>query len=504
VGLLVVAGCRPSAVDVNEGSPTATSAPRPTSGIGDETWEVYYLQGSKIGYGQTVVRDVDRAGRSLIETESVNQLKLERYGQPVEQQIALATLETADGQLLEFRTEVSFGPTPTTFNGHIDGDAMVVETSTQGARQEVRLPWSPDIRGFHGAEQSLADKPLRPGEKRSLRMLVPLVNQVANVDLAAADYETTRLLDGEAELLRIETMSKLPDGNVMAEILWADKQGTVHKRRIEGINQESYRTTERFAKAPAASGQPKLDIGFNTTVKMNPPLERAHRAREIRYRLELPGGDPLTAFASGPMQTLRALSPHVAELTVHSIRPGEVAEDEANVSAEPPDAEYLEANSVLQTDDPRIKAMAAEARGDETDPVKVALALERYVHEIMTPSDFTQAFATASEVAESRSGDCTEHAVLLAALARACGIPSRVAIGLVYVERSASFGYHMWTEVYLHGQWLPLDATLGQGGIGAGHLKLVDSSLQGATAYSAFLPVAKVVGQLKISVLEAP
>ena len=42
--------------------------------------------------------------------------------------------------------------------------------------------------------------------------------------------------------------------------------------------------------------------------------------------------------------------------------------------------------------------------------------------------------ATAAEVARSREGDCTEHAVLLAALARARGIPARVAMGLVYVR----------------------------------------------------------------------
>ena len=75
-------------------------------------------------------------------------------------------------------------------------------------------------------------------------------------------------------------------------------------------------------------------------------------------------------------------------------------------------------------------------------------------------------------MAESREGDCTEHAVLLAALARACGIPARVAIGLVYVDQAGGFGYHMWTEMYLSGHWIPLDATLGQGGIGAAHLKL--------------------------------
>jgi transglutaminase-like putative cysteine protease len=91
--------------------------------------------------------------------------------------------------------------------------------------------------------------------------------------------------------------------------------------------------------------------------------------------------------------------------------------------------------------------------------------------------------------------------VLLAALARVVGLPSRVAIGLVYVERAAGFGYHMWTEVFLDGRWLPLDAILGAGGTSAAYLKLNDSSLDGASAYSSFLSVAQVLGQLKITIV---
>ncbi len=464
LALLIAAGCQPGTVGTDKNPQAGSSAGRTAGKPREETWEAYYLQDAKIGYGHTVVRDVDRAGKMLVETESVNHLKLARFGRPVEQQVTLDTLETADGQLLEFRTEVTFGPTPTIFSGHIDGDAMVVETRTQGAHQEVRIPWSPKVRGFHGAERSLADKPLEPAEKRSLEMLVPLVNQVAEVELTAVDYETTRLLNGDAELLRIETTSKLPDGNVMAETLWADKQGTVHKRRIEGINQESYRTTEKIAKSPASGrtaharhwlqhhGANRSAAGASASSARNSLSRRADRRRSRRSIC-------FWTDADGKSRCRRTWRNSRCAAFVPAQRPRTML----RAAAEPPDAEYLEANSVLQIDDPHIKAMAAEASGNETDPVNVALALERYVHEIMAPSDFTQAFATAAEVAESRSGDCTEHAVLLAALARACGIPSRVAIGLVYVESSASFGYHMWTEVYLNGQWLPLDATLGQG-----------------------------------------
>ena len=148
-------------------------------------------------------------------------------------------------------------------------------------------------------------------------------------------------------------------------------------------------------------------------------------------------------------------------------------------------------------------ADAEKAAGGETDPWRVAVALERYVNREVKKKNFTQAFATAAEVAKSREGDCTEHAVFLAALCRARGIPARVAIGLVYMEGAKAFGYHMWTEVYIDKRWIPIDGTLALGGIGAGHLKIAHTNLQGASAYSAFLPVVQVLGRLKIEIIDA-
>lgn len=146
--------------------------------------------------------------------------------------------------------------------------------------------------------------------------------------------------------------------------------------------------------------------------------------------------------------------------------------------------------------------MAREAAGDESDPWLVALRLERFVHDRIESVNFTQAFATAADVARSLEGDCTEHAVLLAALARARGIPARVAIGLVYVGNPPGLGYHMWTEVYVRGVWIPLDATLGRGGVGAGHLKLTAINLAGADAYTGMLPVLRLIGQLEVELLD--
>ena len=84
----------------------------------------------------------------------------------------------------------------------------------------------------------------------------------------------------------------------------------------------------------------------------------------------------------------------------------------------------------------------------------------------LNAKDFSQAFASAAEVVDTHEGDCTEHAVLLAALCRARGIPARVAIGLVYMPATHEFGYHMWTEVYIGKRTkspLPLGEGKGEG-----------------------------------------
>ena len=135
----------------------------------------------------------------------------------------------------------------------------------------------------------------------------------------------------------------------------------------------------------------------------------------------------------------------------------------------------------------RVVELASRAKGDARDPLALAIQLERVVHESVERKDYSRAFDSAADVARKLQGDCTEHAVLLAAMCRARGIPARVASGLVAYREG--FAYHMWTEVWITDRWVPLDATLGKAGIGAGHLKLAESSLDGANAYSAFLPV---------------
>ena len=149
------------------------------------------------------------------------------------------------------------------------------------------------------------------------------------------------------------------------------------------------------------------------------------------------------------------------------------------------------------------RALAERVAPDETDSWRLAQALEQAAYEAIETKDFSQAFATAAEVAKDLQGDCTEHAVLLAALCRARNIPSRVAIGLVYYPAAHGYAYHMWNEVWIENGWIPLDATLGMQGTGVGHLKLsVLDDAQDAFGLFGNLAIVNYLGQLRIEVLE--
>ncbi len=94
--------------------------------------------------------------------------------------------------------------------------------------------------------------------------------------------------------------------------------------------------------------------------------------------------------------------------------------------------------------------------------------------------------------------------MLLAAMLRSQGIPSRVAVGLVYADaflgRDEIFGWHMWTQALIDGAWVDFDATL-RVRYHAGHVLAATSPLsEGIGAELASSVV--LMGNLEIEIVE--
>lgn len=130
-------------------------------------------------------------------------------------------------------------------------------------------------------------------------------------------------------------------------------------------------------------------------------------------------------------------------------------------SADPVEARHRAPSFVLDYTEPSVAAVAGSARASLGPHPDVA-ALAAFVASFIEKKDLSRSYDVASVVAARRQGDCSEHAVLLAALARAFGVPARVVHGLVLVSwdgAAQAFG-HAWVEVHDGRTWRPADAAL--------------------------------------------
>jgi hypothetical protein len=473
---------------------------------GFDAWDVAQIKGQRLGYAQTTLRLVDESGRQVAKVRQIMKLSLQRFGQETAMEVDYSDTETTSGELLDFELVMKQGTTPMQTSGKVVGNRLEMQIKSQGQKQNHSIPWPAGAGGLLAPELSLRLKPLAPGEKRSVEHL-NFDNQPCTTELAAEKEELVELLGGSFRLLKINSVDRMAPNAAgqrleIPGLVWTNTAGEVLKAWVKPMDMETFRVPRQvaLAKTPLA----KLDLGESTLVKVQRPIPHAHDTKQVRYRIHLDDGDPVAAFPASPSQEVKRIDDHTAEVTVRAVRPTSQDDKSAGnpAAADSPTDADRKPNNFIQSDDPLIVAQAKEAAGDETEPWKVAVALESYVHRAVTTKDFSQALATAAEVARSHEGDCTEHAVYLAALARARNIPARVAIGLVYMPQAQTFGYHMWSELYISGRWIGMDGTLAKGGIGGGHLRLTSSPLAGVAAYNSFLPVMQVIGRLKVEVID--
>lgn len=281
--------------------------------------------------------------------------------------------------------------------------------------------------------------------------------------MTAGGVRTTVWIDGEGRVVRVNAPSGF----------------TMERQAFELAYQEfRKRDTTRIAVASTASHPG--DVVAATALAARAALPRDSR-RTLKLRLSGAGWDglPLT----GPGQRLAGDTLIVeraagAALTAPYTLP---ARDSAFLGPEP----------LIQSADPRIVAQARQIVGSERNPGRAARLLGEWVHGHVDRSG-AATFPSAVHVLAERRGDCNEHTLLYVALARAIGLPTRTAAGLLYLN--GRFYYHAWPEVFL-GDWVAVDPTLGQFPADAAHLRFSTGAL---ARQAELLPL---IGGLKLEVL---
>jgi hypothetical protein len=138
-------------------------------------------------------------------------------------------------------------------------------------------------------------------------------------------------------------------------------------------------------------------------------------------------------------------------------------------------AVYLASTPDLDLADPRLRARAAALKKGSPHDVETARRIYGFVSSSFEYKLGASLFSTSREALRTLKGDCSEAAVLTAALLRAAGIPSRVVLGYATLDRGVFIG-HAWAEARLGGAWIGVDAALREFPAGAGRVALLQLS----------------------------
>ncbi len=462
----------------------------------DETeYFALFMEGKKVGYA---IQSRDVEGDKV--TTSVKlKITLSRTGVSVSVQTKANTYETADGKPLGFELEQALGMMATKTTGTIDEQGKV---KVKTGQQEFEFDWPDGAVMSEGMRLQLLDRGLSEGTTYNLKAFDPSMMHVVDVEVKVGSKQNVDLLGRVVALTEVQSnISSEQIGSIVSTEYYDDElrlQKSVMP--VMGMTVEQVACTREFA----LGENDVLEVVDMMFMSSPEPLGDVGSAVSITYHLSPTQEAADLKIPSDDNQKVQRLSNGRLILTVEPV----VAPDGVSFPYKGNDPRALEAlkpSRYVESGQQVIIDLAKRAVGRTSDAAEAARRIETFVADYVSDKSLSVGYASAAEVAASKQGDCSEHAVLTAALCRAVGIPAEVVTGLAYVEEwrtvQNGFGGHAWTQAYIGGKWVGLDAAFrgaGLGGYDAGHITLA----AGSGNPEDFLNLLGTMGQFKIDRVE--
>jgi hypothetical protein len=473
----------------------------------EDIWETAYLDGFRVGFMHMSVEEMSPpSGAKFLRASRDLNFSVRRGPDVARMKALTGTDELPDGKVLGVFMQQGLSAQVTQeLRGKVEGNQLRVKAVGQLAKFDKLMPWNPNVLGNLGELNLLKTRKPKPGDAFDYVIYEPIVNAIVTIRVKAEAFEVVPMGAERPKLLRLAAVpDKIADVQLPSQLLWADQDFEV-RRSTTVMPGMGYLMVDRTTKADATrpiNPSQLPDLMDRQSIKLAQRILTPHRLSSITYRITMTDDEPAKTLVQDNRQSITNVQGKTFDLVVKALRAPPTI---ASAAAVDPGKEFTESNYFITSDDPKVKQHAAAATAGKTDPWDKAVAVESWVNHNMKVQNYTEAMAPASEVARSLTGDCTEYSMLAAAMCRAAGVPSRTAIGLVYVDnlRQPLLGFHMWTEVFVRGQWVAIDSTLGQGSVGPGHVKITDASWFNTQSMTPLLPVMRVmIGRPQVTVME--
>ncbi|MBN2287951.1 MAG: transglutaminase domain-containing protein [Candidatus Glassbacteria bacterium] len=436
------------------------------------SWYGIYFQGQKIGYSNSTTSRQD----SFLVITDRTYMSFSMLGSPQAVDSYLRAVADDSLRLLSFVFSISGEESEFGVRGTVEDSVLALQVTSAGETrsERVRVQGHPQLPST--VQLLLADLELEPGRRFSTTVFDPgsLANVPLEVEVLGREKITYQGREVEVWHLR-ESMLNMPVDTYL------DDDG----RMLEERSRMGYRVVLEDEGTATSDSLLSRTTDINRLISIVPDSPLPENRRITRLRLELHGVGQDTLGLRGGSQTyedrvLEVVSAAPDSSALLDTVPAWVRES------------YTIPSAFIQSEHPRLLALASEIIDLNDSPDGRIRSIIAWMSANIAQKP-TFSIPNTLEVLERRSGDCNEFAVLFCSLARAAGIPTRVAMGLVYLE--GAFYYHAWCECYLGG-WVPVDPIFGQFPADATHLRVLAGDMDRQ------VEILPLIGTLEISVLD--
>ncbi|MDQ7997182.1 MAG: transglutaminase-like domain-containing protein [Luteibacter sp.] len=412
-----------------------------------KTWMSVMLDGRKVG---KLVTERSVTGDTVTTRQTID-LRVTRGSTPLVTHNEAVATESLDGKPLAFHASKTGSSQENAVDGQPRPDGTFQVTTRVGDDAHVSLlAWTPGAVLSEGQRLAIVAGGFKAGSHYPLKTFDAMKQEVATLDVEVIGDEMIDLPGGTERLHHLR--QRLAGGSGAQSLdMWVNDRGEVRR----GISPLLGFRMEVAACDEACATAPDQDIDVLRSAMLQSPriIPNGSQGQAMTYRFHL--RDDLPApFVNTDEQQVKKLSNGDYEITVghpqrHDDEPGPTPEDTAS-------------NPWVQSDAPEVIALAKEAVGNASSDLNRMRRLRSFLTSYIDQTGLEVGYASALETIQTRRGDCTEHAVLLAAMARSQGIPTRIVTGLVYAQRFAGasrvFVPHTWVQAWINGRWESFDS----------------------------------------------
>ena len=457
-----------------------------------EDWYELRIMGIKVGYSHIHIALAEYEGQATIRVRSEMQMSLKRSGQGIEIKKTKDVYMNEAFQPVYFVTVSNESGAEKRVEGWVQDSDLVTRTSLSGDVSEQRKP-IPEGAIFEDSLGLLVrERGLDVGKTYKLSVLNLELFQAIQTTVTIEREDTLAFEGQQQPVVLVNYDMQLMMGGINSTE-WIGRDGTTYKMQMNlaGIGMEMLRTDRD--NALGAFGEVDVILEYRILPKGPAPI----RGSLFRAKVVIPEGDVRKAIMETSEQTVSAdtQDPRKGVLEIRR------APVDSDIAVTPEDLdEYLKPTVYVQADDPAIRQKAQEIVDGTEGRWEATQKICYWVYNSITDKTLKVGFGSAKQTLESLEGDCTEHTVLFAALARASGIPTRIVAGLVF--QGEAFYYHFWPEVHV-GRWVQVEPTLGQAQADATHIQLAGGHLESESVLEFGEGVLRTLNQLQIETLES-